>query len=214
MDDDRRRSPATQPGFMSGRVPANKGKRYPPEVLTRDEVEALIAQCGNTATGVRDQAIIAVAYRSGLRSQEIVELQVEDVDFWRHSITVRNGLATRQRVVGIDRGALNFVEAWLEERSQLHLPASAPLFCTLRGRTIWQGQLRKKLQLLGHRAGIEKHVHLHGLRHTFAFELVSEETDITIIQKQLGLADIQHTVAYLSHIAPLWLADTMRERDW
>ncbi len=69
-------SPITTPGYHSGRTAPNKGRTYPPEVLTEDEVKALIRACSNRApTGIRNRALITVMYRAGLRLSEALALK-------------------------------------------------------------------------------------------------------------------------------------------
>ncbi|MDK1292722.1 MAG: tyrosine-type recombinase/integrase, partial [Actinomycetota bacterium] len=64
------------------------------------------------------------------------------------------------------------------------------------------------------RAGVEKRVHPHGLRHTMAHELLMEGVPIPIIQRQLGHASLQTTDIYLSHIAPKQVIEVMSARSW
>ena len=70
------------------------------------------------------------------------------------------------------------------------------------------------LPRLGRRAGIEKRVHAHGLRHTHAAEMRSEGLDIGIISKQLGHRSIATTARYLDHIAPYAVVEAVRRRLW
>ncbi len=69
----------TDKGFNAGREPANKGKKYPPEVLTPDEVRGLIEACSSRApTGIRNRALIVVMYRGGLRVGETLALRPKE----------------------------------------------------------------------------------------------------------------------------------------
>jgi integrase len=70
------------------------------------------------------------------------------------------------------------------------------------------------LKRLADKAGIEKRVHPHGLRHTHACELRQEGVDIGIISKQLGHSSTATTARYLDHIAPQAVIDIMRAREW
>jgi site-specific recombinase XerD len=77
----RRLSPAAQPGPHTGRRPANAGKTFPVEVLTAQEVNALMRACSaRTSSGLRNRALIAVLYRSGLRLAEALALEPKDVE--------------------------------------------------------------------------------------------------------------------------------------
>lgn len=205
----------TRPGFHRGRVPANKGKTYPAEILTADEVRGLLAQCSETSSlGMRDRALITVLYRAGLRCAEALELRLKDVDLATGSVAVLHGKGDRRRTVGIDPGAARVVATWIERRLELELPVTAPLFCTLRATPIPSSQVRTLLPRLAHRAGITKRVHPHGLRHTHAYELMMEGVAMPIIQRQLGHVSLATTETYLAHIAPKEVIETMQKREW
>jgi integrase/recombinase XerD len=78
--------------MQAGQEPPNKDRKYPAEVLTADEVQALIGACSaRSANGVRNRALIALLYRSGLRVSEIVALRPSDVDLRTHSVRVLHG---------------------------------------------------------------------------------------------------------------------------
>jgi site-specific recombinase XerD len=74
--------------------------------------------------------------------------------------------------------------------------------------------VRGLLPRLAAKAGIEKRVHAHGLRHTHAAELMREGVALNVIQKQLGHASVAVTSAYLDHIAPREVVETMKKREW
>ena len=205
----------TDPGYHRGREPANKGKRYPPEVLTPDEVRALFAGCSTTSsTGLRNRALITTLYRAGLRVSEALALYPKDVDPTVGSIAVLHGKGDRHRVVGIDKGALAVIRAWLERRPAVELGAQHHLFCTLKGRRLDASYVRELLPRLAGKAGIAKRVHPHGLRHTHAFELMMEGVPMRIIQQQLGHTSLATTDRYLAHIAPREVIQAMQDRKW
>ena len=205
----------TRPGHHLGRTPANKGQTFPAEVLTPDEVRRLLAQCSATSsTGTRYRALITMMYRAGLRCSEALALRPKDIDLRAGSVTVLHGKGNRRRTVGIDPGAGRIVETWIEYRRRLDLPRDAPLFCTLRGNPIPPSQIRTLLPRLARKAGVDKRVHPHGLRHTHAFELMMEGVPMPIIQSQLGHASLATTDTYLAHIAPKQVIETIRKREW
>ncbi len=205
----------TRPGHHRGRAPANKGKTYPAEILTPDEVKALLGQCSPTSSlGIRDRALITVLYRTGLRCAEALALRVKDVDLRVGSVAVLRGKGNRRRTVGIDPGAVRVIESWIKRRRELGLLAAAPLLCTLRGTPIPSSQVRQLLPRLARQAGIEKRVHPYGLRHTHAYELMMEGVAMPIIQSQLGHVSLATTNTYLAHIAPKEVIETMQKREW
>jgi Phage integrase family len=89
-------------------------RRLDADLLTEDEIEALIRACSRRApTGVRNRAIIALAWRSGLRIGEVLALQVKDVDLDAGTLVVQRGKGDKRRVVGLDAGTAALVSGWL-----------------------------------------------------------------------------------------------------
>jgi len=190
-------------------------RKRPPQPLTRAEVERLLAACSRRApTGVRNRALIAVLWRAGLRISEALALRVVDVDAAAGTVRVLHGKGDRARTVGLDAGALALVERWLEIRRKRGIPRSAPLFCTLAGRPMQTSYVRTMLPRLARRAGIEKRVHAHGLRHTHASELAAEGVPLRAIQIQLGHASLEGTSRYLTLLNPQDVIDRIRAREW
>jgi integrase/recombinase XerC len=201
----------------AGRAKAKRRKpvkRLPPEVLTDTEVRAIMAACGQTPAGLRNRALIAVMYRSGLRLAEALSLRPHDVDHAQGAARVLFGKGGRSRTVGIDAGALAVVREWEAARAARGVGPGAPLLCTTYGTPVTQAYVRRLMRRLGARAGIGKRVHAHGLRHTHAAQLRSEGVDIGIISKQLGHRSITTTATYLDHICPFAVIETVRAREW
>lgn len=197
------------------RRPANKGRKYPAEVLTEAEVGALLRVCsGKAPTGVRNRALITVLYRAGLRVSEALALRPQDVDADAGAIAVLHGRGARRRVVPLDSEAFGVMARWLDRRSALGLDARGAIFCTLRGAPLKSAYVRALLPRLADRAGVEKRVHPHGLRHTHASELAREGTPLNLLQAQLGHASAATTVRYLKHIAPAKPARAPEARIW
>jgi site-specific recombinase XerD len=209
------RPAVTMPGYHRGREPANKGRKYPAEILTPDEVAELFRQISiTTSIGIRNRALITVLYRAGLRHSEALGLFTKDVDLAAGTIAVLHGKGDRSRTVGLDPGACHVIGEWIERRNQLGFGASATLFCTMRGTRMKTSYLKSLLPRLARQAGIGKRVHPHGLRHTHAYELMMEGVEMPIIQRQLGHVSLATTAVYLNHIAPRQVIETMRKRDW
>jgi site-specific recombinase XerD len=169
---------------------------------------------GPPATAARNRAILAVAYRSGLRISEVLNLCPKDVDAGAGSIRVLNGKGGRSRTVGVDAGALAILAAWSTYRATYPVGEGQPLFCTRSGRAVTTAYVRRLLPHLADLAGIAKRVHAHGLRHTHAAELRGEGVDIGIISKQLGHTSIATTIRYLDHIAPRAVVEAIAARSW
>jgi site-specific recombinase XerD len=185
--------------------------KRPAEPLTAREALALLAAaCPNGyPTGKRNRALLALLWRSGLRISEALALRPSDVNRRRGSILVRHGKGDKSRTVGIDPDALALLEPWLAVRPNVR---GAPLFCTLKGEALDTSYVRHLLPRLAKRAGIDKRVHAHGLRHTLAVELMCEGADVGLISRQLGHSSIHTTARYLDHVAPQRVIDRLAGR--
>src|SRR3954447_4067847 len=126
------RSPAVVPGYLTGRRPGSKGRRYPPDPPRTEEIIAIMRCCGDGVHGARARGLIAVLWRAGLRIQEPLDLSELDLDRRRGSVLVRRGKGGRRREVGMDDWGFEQLEPWLREREQMPI---GPLFCVIDGRT-------------------------------------------------------------------------------
>lgn len=192
-------------------APANKGKTYRPEPLTAAECRLLLRHCGRGLTGIRNRAVIAVLWRCGLRAAELVELHPKDIDAEAGTLRVMKGKGDKARTVGLDPEALVFIERWLEAR-KAWAPRRGTLFCTLKGKPLGTAYLRRLLPRLAARAGIQKRVHPHGLRHTFARELAGERVPLRVIQGALGHEHAHTTSDYLGRVAAPEVVEAMHAR--
>lgn len=193
-------------------IPANKGRKLPPEPLSPEEVKTLIRACSQRAvTGIRNRALIVLLYRTGLRISEALALMPKDLDSQASTIRVLHGKGDQARLVGLDAGAWAILQLWLNRRPK---DKHAPVFCTLKGRPMKTAYVRTLLPRLARKVGIEKRVHPHGLRHTHAFELANEGTALNVIQMQLGHSSIATTDRYIRHLNPRIVVETMKARTW
>jgi site-specific recombinase XerD len=189
-----------QLGSVKGQEPGNKGRKFPPEPLTPDEVAAIIGGCSPRArTGIRNRALLVLLYRSGLRISEALALKPSDVDLARHTVRVLHGKGNKATVRGFHPTATDALARWIDTRKGLGL-RNGPLFCTLDGRPLHDQYVRLLLGRLAVKAGIDKRVHPHGLRHTFADELRAAGVDVVVISKLLGHSSIAVTSRYLDHL--------------
>ena len=98
----RPRSPATLPGHHLGRTPPNKGRRYPADPPTVDEIVAVMRQAGDGHHGDRMRGLIVVLWRAGVRIHEALSLVETDLNERRGSLLIRHGKGDRRREVGMD----------------------------------------------------------------------------------------------------------------
>lgn len=203
-----------------------KGSKYPAEPLTAEEVRALIAAVpGKGPLGVRNRALIALLWRSGLRISEALALRPADVDECEGTVRVTNGKGSKARVAVIDSEALGYLRAWLEVRRRAGINGRGPIFCSVAdgakgqgvrqpGQPLASSYVRALLPKLAERAGIEKRVHAHGLRHSHATELVAAGVPLHVIAGQLGHASTATTDAYLAKLMPSERIKAMRAAGW
>jgi integrase/recombinase XerD len=209
-------------------VPPNKGRKLPPELVTADDVRALLAACSTTApTGLRNRALVVALYRAGLRLDEALNTTPADVDLDGGVIRVppgspggpgvppgRTSGAGRDRIAGIDRGGLAIIEDWLTARAALGLAEGSPLFCTLSGGPLQPAYVRQLLPRLAEKAGLAKRVHAQGLRYSHAVELAAEGLPAEVIQAQLGHESLASTGRYLRRRAAPDRIGALQRRDW
>lgn len=196
-----------------GEPSPNKGQKFPPEVLTPEDVRALLAQCSLRApTGVRNRALITLLYRSGLRVSEALAIRPADIDMAAHSIRLLDTKSGRAQTRGFHPSADDALLRWLDTRKGLHL-RNGKLFCTLAGEPVSDVYVRTMLRRIALKAGIEKRVHPHALRHTFAAELEAQGVPVTTISKLLGHAGMAVTAKYLDHLTNAQAVSALAEVD-
>ena len=184
-------------------------------MLTEAEVLALIRACSPRApTGIRNRALIAGLWRTGLRISEALALELRDVDLEAGTLRVRHGKGDKSRTLGIDEQTAALLARWLDRRRALSPGARAAVFCTLAGGRLDTSYIRQLLPRLARKAGIEKRTHAHGLRHTYAAELAREHSPDNVIRDALGHSSLVVTDRYLRDVAPMHVIDTMRARRW
>jgi integrase/recombinase XerD len=196
-------------------MPTTNTARLDADLLSPAEIETLIRACSNRApTGIRNRALIALAWRCGLRISEMLALAPKDVDDGGGTVVVQHGKGGKRRAVGMDAGTAALVQRWSQTRGKLSVPRSAPLICTLAGGRIDPSYVRHLLPRLANRAGILKRVHAHGLRHAYAVELEREGATISMIRDALGHSSAAVTDRYLRRLGVGEAVDFGRARTW
>jgi integrase/recombinase XerD len=199
---------------VSQRRPREQTKRLEARRrLSGHEIELLMRQCSRRApTGVPNRALIAVLWRCGLRIGEARALAVKDFDPDSGTLVVQGG---KRRVVGVDSGTVALVGRWLGARRRRDLPGgSGPLFCSLAGRPLDLSYVRHLLPRLARKAGIERRVHAHGLRHAFAVDMVRSGAPLYVVRDALGHTSVATTQVYLSRVGAHEAVEATRNREW
>jgi integrase/recombinase XerC len=169
-----------------------------PEFLTLDEVERLLnAPDLSTPHGQRDRALLELLYASGLRVSEVVKLDLGEVDLDTNEIRVW-GKGSKERVVLMGKPASEAVSNYLEQGRPKLLgeKKTNALFINRYGQRIPERRVQKMLEGYAKKAGIEKRVHPHILRHTFATHLLDGGADLRVVQELLGHAQLSSTQIY------------------
>jgi integrase/recombinase XerD len=182
-----------------------------PDVLRREEAERLVlAPDPADRLYWRDRAILEFAYASGVRVGELMSVKTRDVDLAEGFATVF-GKGAKERLVPLGRAATEAIRVYLREvRPGLDQgDGKGVLFLNARGNPLTRMGVWKILRKHVARAGIDRRVTPHTLRHTFATHLLEGGADLASVQELLGHADISTTQIY-THIDRDYLRDVHR----
>lgn len=202
--------------------------RLPPETYTRDEVDQILLACTQSPVGARSCVLeghrlagaIALAYASGLRCAELMELKPADINRERSIVQVRHGKGDRWRWAPVRAIAWPHLDAWydirereiLEKRKHLS-PAHTPMFCLRNGNQLRGDSVRQMLARLRDRMSFAKRLHMHGFRHSFATELAYANVGLPVLQVAMGHASLLTTNAYIRRIAPVAMVEAVIALD-
>jgi integrase/recombinase XerD len=196
----------------SERLESPKRWRTLPEVLSVAEIDRLLASPTlDDPLVFRDRALLELAYGAGLRVSEWISVGVRDVMFDEGLVRVF-GKGSKERLVPIGRRAVGALASYVRElRPRLEKgEGRGALFLNARGQPLTRMGAWKILQKYVTRAGIEKHVSPHTLRHSFATHLLEGGADLRAVQEMLGHADISTTQIY-THVDREYLRTVHRQ---
>jgi integrase/recombinase XerD len=169
-----------------------------PKALTNDEIEKLLVpETPETPESLCDQAILELAYASGLRLAELRNLRLEQLHLEAGFVNVI-GKGNKERVVPVGRKAVEALHRYLKAgRPKLVTPKSpANVFLTKRGTPFAAVTLWLRIKNRVRRAGVARNITPHMLRHSFATHLLEHGADLRVIQELLGHANISTTEIY------------------
>ena len=171
-----------------------KGEKRLPHTLDVDQMQQLLDIRDDDALAIRDQAILELFYSSGLRLSELLGLTINHYD--RSDQTVRVlGKGNKERIVPVGAAAQQALTRWLQIRDQFS-PQDNTLFISQRGTALHPSTVQKRLKTRGIQQGIDRSLHPHLLRHSFASHLLESSGDLRGVQELLGHADISTTQIY------------------
>jgi len=169
-----------------------------PSFLTLEEIERLLETPDlSTPQGQRDRALMELLYASGLRVSELVKLNLEQVDLDTREIRVW-GKGSKERMVLMGKPAAAALNTYLSQGRPrlLGKRGSNALFLNRYGGRIIERRVQRILEKCAGSAGIDKRVHPHMLRHTFATHLLDGGADLRVVQELLGHANLSSTQIY------------------
>lgn len=175
-----------------------KKEMHLPEVLSLDEIDAMIAAIDmSKSESHRNRAIIEMLYGSGLRVSELVNLQLSDI-FLQEGYMRITGKGNKQRLVPISPEATKWFDYWMQDRNQLKIkPEHKDIaFLNRYGRKLTRAMIFTIIKNLAKQVGICKIISPHTLRHSFATHLLQNGADLRVIQQLLGHESISTTEIY------------------
>ena len=181
-------------------VASPKRDRHLPTVLSRSEVAQLLDRMpAATPLQLRDRALFELAYSSGLRAAELVDLDVESLDRDGEELRVE-GKGAKTRIVPAGEHAWRALDAYLDRgRPALVAPEGVrepALFLSRSGRRLATTDVRRRLRVALRHAGVQAAASPHALRHSFATHLLDGGADLRTIQELLGHGSLSTTQTY------------------
>ena len=179
---------------------APKVEKKAPVILSVDQVSALLAQpSGQTPKEIRDKAMLALLYATGIRVSELIGIQMEDINMNIGFLVCRDG--ERERTIPFGRSAKAALEEYLEHARNdlLRGKGSDYFFVNCTGGAMSRQGFWKIIKYYGEKAGIEEDITPHTLRHSFAAHLIARGADMRAVQTILGHSDMATTQMYAAY---------------
>ena len=182
---------------ITGQIHVERGEKKLPQILTGKEVELLLAQpaCVD-AKGYRDKAMLEVMYATGIRVTELIDLNLSDVNLDLGIIKCSN--SKKARAIPLYPAALRALSVYIRDVRTVMVadPSEQALFVNVSGARMSRQGFWKILKFYQAKAGIEKDITPHTLRHSFAVHLLENGADLGSLQELMGHSDISSTQLY------------------
>jgi len=191
-------------GYIKEEIPEFETVKKPshlPDCLSMEEVEALLnAPDIDKIDEIRDKAMLETMYSSGLRVSELIALEIKNVNLNRGVIQVF-GKGAKERKVPLGDYAIEYINRYIElVRNKNHNKNSKYLFLSRYGQPITRQYFFKMIRKYALRAGIDRPISPHILRHSFATHLLENNADLRAVQEMLGHTNIATTQIY-THVS-------------
>ena len=188
-------------------VRAPKSEQKLPAALPVDQVDRLLTVQPKTPLEKRDIAMLELSYSSGLRLSELVALNITDINLNEGMVRVK-GKGDKVRELPVGHKACCAVREWIAVRIQLQVRDDEALFLGKHGRRLGHRTVQKRMRQWSERQGLERRLHPHMLRHSFASHLLESSGDLRAVQELLGHEDISTTQIYthvdFQHLAQVY----------
>ena len=183
--------------------------RTPPSFLTEAEKRRLLKELrGRSSTmAIRDRVVIELFLGTGIRLQELVDLDIDDVDLDAKHLHVR-AKGDVPQVKFLKSKLRSLLRSYLKERRRQGDGECRAMFLSNRGTRLSPGQVANRIKHWLAKAGIDKGITPHGLRHTFATHLYATTSDLLVVKRALGHRDISTTEIY-THLVDDALEDAL-----
>jgi integrase/recombinase XerC len=188
---------------------APKAAKTLPQALSVDQAVKFVEIEGDDLLEVRDRAILELFYSSGLRLAELVNLDIEMLDFSEGTVTV-TGKGNKTRIIPLGSHAADALQKWLQRRA-LMTPTEGSkkaVFITGQGRRITPRAVQYRVKTWAVKQGVNTDMHPHLLRHSFATHVLQSSQDLRAVQEMLGHANISTTQVYthldFQHLAKIY----------
>ncbi|MDG1097158.1 MAG: tyrosine recombinase XerC [Methylophilaceae bacterium] len=176
---------------------APKSAKTLPQALSIEQAIKLVDVREDDLLSVRDHAILELFYSSGLRLSELINLNIDELDFTEGTITV-TGKGNKTRIVPLGNHAVTAIQQWLKLRSSLlnQHPQEKAVFIGKQGKRMTARNVQYRLKDWAIKQGLDSSVHPHMLRHSFASHVLQSSGDLRAVQEMLGHANISTTQVY------------------
>ncbi len=186
---------------VTTQIRVDRGEKKQPQVLTGAEVDRLLAQPAPAdAKGIRDKAMLEVLYATGIRVTELIELNQED--FIPELRSIRVGNEKKFRSIPLYPAAFRAISQYLTETrsSMISDPSEKALFVNVNGSRMSRQGFWKILKHYQAKAGIDREITPHTLRHSFAVHLIENGAELSAVKELMGHSDISSTQVYAQMI--------------
>jgi integrase/recombinase XerD len=183
-----------------------------PDTLSREEMNMLLSCPGvGTKSALRDTAMLELMYATGLRVSELISLKMNSIN-WQVGYLTTIGKGNKERIVPIGRSAYDFLYRYVQESRAAFIKKRQTdiLFLNKSGTAFSRQGFWKMVKKYATEVGLQKKVHPHTFRHSFATHLMEGGADLRSVQMMLGHADISTTQIY-THVTRERLKEVHRK---